>query len=279
MKKILSLTILAAMLAIGAKGAFADVAGPFPSNLTNGNPPGVATPNSGTGEYEVYQALNLLLGTHFTNNAQADYLEVTSNTNVWTQTNNGGYAAISVGAAAQESFEIYSPGSSNTVLNPFGVSFTGDGALGNGTSNPYPGVQSIPPVGSQVGFALSQFYNNKTTDWYSDPTLNSDGMDHMIVYNLSPLIGTQINIYNPNTSIDPEVTLEDPYLLAFEDLPETNPVTGAPSDVDYNDLIVLVDGVTPGTATVPEPMTLALFAVGLMAMVGFTMRRKFVFVR
>jgi hypothetical protein len=66
MKKLLTLTISAVMLAFGANGAWAQAAGPFPNQLTNGTygPVGSVTPNStsyGGSEYEVYTVLNTLL--------------------------------------------------------------------------------------------------------------------------------------------------------------------------------------------------------------------------
>jgi hypothetical protein len=274
MKNLLTLTIFAAFITIGS-AAHAD--GPFPANMTNGTygPVGSVTPNSSTGEFEIYDAVNLLLNTSYTNNAQIDPLEYTGSTSTWAQTSDGGYAFIGLGAGAVNSLEVYNPATPNTLISPFGGGFTGDGNFGNGTpGNPFYGTGNVVPVGTKFGFALNQVYGG-STNWYGDPTLNSDGMDHMLVYNLSSLAGTQITIYDPTTNTDQLVTLQDPYLLAFEDLPIQDSTTGSPSDIDYNDYIVLVDGVAP----VPEPMTLALFTVGLLAMVGFGLRRKFAFVK
>ena len=93
----------------------------------------------------------------------------------------------------------------------------------------------------------------------------------MLAYNLSSLTGTQVYVYDPNTNSEQVVTLNDPYLVTFEDLPLND--NGANSDMDYNDLDVLVNGIAP----VPEPVTVALFGFGLMAMAAFAMRRKFAF--
>jgi hypothetical protein len=282
MKKLLTLTIFAVTLAFGANGAWAQAAGPFPTDMTNGvfGPAGSVTPNSATGGPEVYNAINQLLGTSYTNNAQVDSLEYTSSASTWEQTGSGGYSVIGLSAANSNTLEVYNAATPGTLINPLGTSFTGSGFTGNGTvSNPYIGTPSVFPVGTSFGFASNTVGTdniNIATDganntWYSNPGLNSDGMDHLLVYNLSALTGTQVNVLNPNTGITTDVTLNDPYLIAFEDLPLTG--NGINSDMDYNDLMVLVNGAAP----VPEPVTVALFGVGLLAMAGFAMRRKLSF--
>ena len=295
MKRKLTLTILALMMAFTSKGAWAQAAGPFPVQMTDGyyGPSGVATPNSGSGEYEIYSSVNALLGTSYTNNAQLDPLEYTGNTSTWTQTGNGGYDVIGVGAAATNTLEVYNAATPGTLISPLGTSFTGvpGGATGNGSAaSPYIGTSAVFAPGTQFGFAISSSYSsaynvgvngafNSTNILYSNPAYNSfsnpavaDNYDHMLTYNLSALNGTTMYVLDPNTGLTTDVTLENPYLLAFEDQP-INFANGSQSDMDYNDLTVLVNGVAP----VPEPVTVALFGVGLLAMAGFAMRRKFSF--
>ena len=268
MKKIL--TILAVMMALGASGALAGN-GPFPTAMTDGTfgPSGSVTPNSNTGEFEIYNAVNALLGSSYTNNAQIGSLEYTGNTSTWAQTGNGGYAVIGLGAGATNTLEVYNSLTPGTLIDPIGTGFTGNGPTGLGTiGSPYVGTGSAFVSGNLYGFALNQNNNSVITNWYSNPALNSDGYDHMLVYNLSSLSGSQVYVFDPNTNTTNPVTLTNPYILAFED----NPLD--PSDKDFNDLIVLVDGIAP----VPEPMTVALFAFGLIAMAVFAFRRKFAFV-
>jgi len=266
MKRILLLTVFAA-ITCGAGGAWAN--GPFPNQLTDGSygPVGSVTPNSNTGEYEIYQAVNLLLGTSYTNNAAIGSLQDTGNTSTWSQTGNGGYTVIGLGAGNSNAINVYNAATPNVLINPLG-GFSGNGATGNGTvASPYPGTAAVFASGTQFGFALTSTSASNTLTWYSDPSLNSDGIDHMLAYNLPSLAGTSITI-NENGNIK-TVVLNDPYLLGFED---TSEGPGGASDMDYNDLMVLVDGV--GVAPVPEPVTMALFAFGLLAMAGFALRQN-----
>ncbi len=269
MQKTLSLAILAVMLAIGANGAWAD--GPFPKAMTDGTyggTVGVATPNSNTNEVEIYNAVNVLLGSSYTNNAQLTSLEFTGNASTWQQSTSGAYAFIGLGAGATNTMDVYNPATPGTLINPLGVGFTGNTLEGDGTANhPFPASGLIFSPGAQFGLALRSTTGNT---YYSNPTLNPDGYDHMLAYNLSSLGGHSIWIHNTKTNTDQLQQLHDPYLLTFEDHSMANNNL-AGSDLDYNDMMVLVDGANP-IAPVPEPTTIALFAFGLLAMAGFAMR-------
>jgi len=303
MKKLLTLTISAVMLAFGANGAWAQAAGPFPNQMTDGatgGPVGSVTPSSisyGGSEYEVYTVLNtLLVGTTAEQNATKaslggignaayDSLEVQGQTSTWESTGTGGgYSVIGVAAGATNTLEVYDASTPGNTINPLGLGFTGTpgGPVGAGTSSsPYLGTTSSFPVGTQFGFAINSLNITSTIystpangyTWYSNPALNSDGMDHMLVYNLSALNGTVVYITDPITGITTTETLENADLLAFEDLPMGGQATGNISDMDFNDLDVIVNGAAP----VPEPITVALFGIGLLAMAGFSLRRKLSF--
>jgi len=293
MKKTVFLTILAVTLAFGAKGAWA--AGPYPIQMTDGyfGPAGSVTPNTGTSEFEIKDAVNTLLGTSYTNNAQFDNLEVTGDTSTWQQQSGGGYNVISVGAAATDTLEVYNASTPGTLIDPLGTGFTGvpGGSTGNGTaSSPYIGTSAVFPVGTQFGVAIKSAYNSSynagvngtassVDTWYSNPAFNTtsnpsvdDQYDHMLTYNMSALNGKVIYVFDPNTGLTTPVTLENAYLLAWEDEP-INFANGSQSDMDYNDLTVLINGAAP----VPEPVTVALFSIGLLAMAGFALRRKLSF--
>jgi len=184
MKRILTLTIFAAVAVFGANAAWAQAAGPFPSQMTNGTfgPAGSVTPSStslGGGEWEVYSAVNALLGTSYTNNAQIDSLEYTGNTSTWDQTGSGGYTVIGVGAAATNTLEVYNASTPGTLINPLGTGFTGvpGGPIGNGTiSNPYLGTASVFPAGTPFGFAINSVYSPNPSTIYSTPPMVTHGI-------------------------------------------------------------------------------------------------------
>lgn len=274
MKKILSLVILAAMLGLGASSARAD--GPYPTSI--GGPTGVVTPNDNTGEIEIYQAINSLLGTSYTSNAEVDPFEYTGNTSVWQNDGNGGYTVIGLGAGATNTLDVYNVATPGVLLSPLSPGFTGDKLIGNGTSgDPYMGAPSVFSPGTQFGFDLNSDYNGVMTNWRSNPALNSDLMDHLVVYNLSAtdLNGRTVYVELPGSSSPTQVTLKNPYFIGFEDTPIGNSTNGSPSDLDYNDLMVLVSGVGPNSHAdpVPEPMTLALLATGLIGIAFFNRYR------
>jgi hypothetical protein len=273
MKKLLTLTMLVGALAFTANGAWAD--GPYPSNI--GGPTGVVTPKDNTNEFELYQAVNGLLGTHYTGNADLNSMEYTGDASTWVQTaasGSGDFIGVGIGAAAQNTLQVYTTPIGFTV-SPFGQPYSGDGPLNNNVLHAYPDAPLSYSPGQQFDLVLNSVYGG-TKNWDSNPALNADLMDHIVVYKLPALT---VNVYPANGGPDPLVTLNDPYFIGFEDLPINNSLTGGPSDTDYNDFQLLINGAEPigifnNAAPVPEPMTMALFAVGLLAMVGFTLRRK-----
>jgi hypothetical protein len=94
----------------------------------------------------------------------------------------------------------------------------------------------------------------------------------MMTFDLTPLDGKTIYVTLPS-AIDPiEITLNDPYLIAWEDLPAS--WVGMPNqrykqlklgDEDYDDMMYIVDRIniepSPTPIANPEPSMLAVWSI------------------
>lgn len=230
------------------------------------------TPCQAGGVPEVYQAINQvfinagLASPGLASNTAADSLQAGAN-DYWSDLGGGtasSFAFVALTAANNNTFGLYPFGSPGTITY-FPPSQTGFGYLGTGTvGDPYPGAVN-PFPGGNFGFVLNS-QNGSNHTWYSDPSLNSDGFDHLLAYYLPGLAGAQWNIDTNDDGIGDELitATSDTYLLAWEDLQNTD----GSFDNDFNDTIFLVTRVTP----VPEPMSMFLFGSGLAGLVG--LRRK-----
>lgn len=269
----LSLVLIAVLaLAMLPVAAIADP-GPYDPTMTgdgyDSTPDLIPTPNETGQTPDIHDAINLLLGTNiYTSNEMVDSFQVVNPHSYWYDLGGGGqssaFMAIGLSAAATNSLGVYLPGSGvpGSIQNVISLS-PGNGFLGAGTlANPFPG--GINPYTTQnFGFALTSTYGASVNHWYSDPSLNPDGIDHMLAYDLSALAGQQ---YYVDLGSGPVlITLSsDTYLLTFEDLNLNDPMF----DSDYNDTMFLVTRVAP----IPEPVSMLLLGSGLLGLVG--LRRK-----
>jgi len=130
-------------------------------------------------------------------------------------------------------------------------------------------VHGTPFAAENFGFYLDARVGNDRDDavFYSDTSLNQDGMDHMYAYQG---VGDTVQI-------DPWDEGEwgsHEWILAFEDLwgPQADPynawTAGVDSDRDFTDFVVMVESITP----VPVPGAVLLGMLGLGA-VGIRLRK------
>jgi len=213
-----------------------NVANDVYSGVVNGIP--TARDNYEVGQ-DINDAVNLIQGTGYARNSEVDPLFVEPDY-AWRELN-GTVMLIGVSAGYSNTTGVYTDIGVGAVQTPLLGPFSGFGFAGDGTAaNPFPAAATSLGTGSLFGWYLNA---NGVTDYYSESTLNPSGLDHLMTFDLPNANGKTIYI-DTGAGATP-VTLNDPYLLAWEDLDWDGSTLG---DEDYNDMIYLVDKVSPVTS-------------------------------
>ena len=113
------------------------------------------------------------------------------------------------------------------------------------------GSVTVNSIDSNMDFAANAFgfyLDHVSGLFYSDTSLNGDGVDHMAAYEG---VGDTIQI----PGLAPTTWAAAEFILAFEDL-------FGGGDTDYDDFVVLVNSIE----AIPEPGVLALLGMGLLAL-------------
>ena len=193
-----------------------------------------------------------------------DYL-ADINDSYWSITGSGGSVATMIielaGFANNNLFGIYSEGQYVELFS--GGDVAGDQALlsimADGSVRVNFTDTGIDFSGNNFGFYLDSSYYVNGGLWHSDTALNTDGADHLAVFQGTDTDTVQMPGFTPGRWTDNE------YVLAFEDL------DSSVSDWDFTDMVVMVESVNP--APVPEPSTILLMGTGLLGLVGYNRKR------
>ncbi|GAB1621282.1 hypothetical protein AAOGI_13320 [Agarivorans albus] len=246
---------------------FSGQATPFSSNVINdvyhNQANGVPTARDhNDGVPDLYDAVNLLLGTNYQSNADLDNRFV-ANDQLFVGEGSQSVALVGLTAGNHNTLGIYTDigvGNDKTAILPSDphYGFKGDGS----TSQPFSGVTL--DINGEFGWYLEQGGPLTYSTFYSENQLNG-GWDHTMTFAMPELNGQSRYLDIGGNIVEHIFT--NAYLIGWEDLPFGFFEPGMLGDDDYDDMMYLVD-FKPASITTPveasEPLSAWLLASGLL---------------
>ena len=202
------------------------------------DPSGIPTPPDGpSADLAIFDAVNHVLGTSFSSNADLEPLYVAPDS-LWKRLGDESSPVALIGLSA---------GNSNTLgvsYDPSDMDILGPDSGFELEDEPFPGTLLELAPDTDFAWYLRSASGSASTTFYSDPGRNSDNIDHMLTYDLTMLDPDPVDVLLPSGDT---VSVTPQYLITWEDL-----VGGG--DADYNDAMYMVGAVTTSPASGFTPL-------------------------